>query len=290
MKILKYAPEALCLLSFTVCSLLWSYSLSNHEKLTKQLTVLLSLESSLPQHQIQLLNANFSDQVHYDNFAQLQSEIEKSILDLSKDPNLKSLLKRYTENALNYIQLVTMLKTSQRVISKNEAISNKELSALIRSIRIQLFSFITSSSTITKNRIHALIESADTYNDDAIYQEYWQVFKLHTIFVIDNLEKTAKYRQQLINLPVIDKTITSINRKNQGIKAVQTHKALGGFGSVVSLLLILMVILKRQQHILKQTSLAYQKAVEVKTQFLANMSHEIRTPMTGIIGLVELCL
>jgi signal transduction histidine kinase/DNA-binding response OmpR family regulator len=236
------------------------------------------------------LNANFSDQLHYDNFAQLQSQIENSLFKLSKEPELRTLLSGYTKTSLNYIQLVTMLKTSQRLVSKSEPIPNIKLAELMGSIRTSLFTFITSSNALVKSRIYALIEAAAPHINDAEYQGYWQLFKLHTIFVIDNLEKTAEYRQQLISLPVIDKTIMSINSKNQEIKAAQTYRALGGFGSLVSVLLILMVILKRQQHILKQTALAYQKAVEVKTQFLANMSHEIRTPMTGIIGLVELCL
>jgi signal transduction histidine kinase/DNA-binding response OmpR family regulator len=286
----KYVPEVLCLLLFLACSLIWSYSIRHHETLTKQLNVLLLLESSLPQHQIQLLNANFSDQLHYDNFAQLQSQIENTLLDLSNDSELKNLLSDYVKTSLNYIQLVTMLKTSQRLVSKNEPLPSSTLSALMGSIRTQLFSFITSPNNITKNKINALIASAELNNNDVVYQQYWLLYKLHSIFIMDNLEKTAAYRQQLINLPVIDKTIMNINSKNQEIKRIQTDRVLGGFGSLLSVLFVFMIILKRQQYALRKTSLAYKNAVEVKTQFLANMSHEIRTPMTGIIGLVELCL
>lgn len=286
----KYVPEALCLLLFTACSLLWSNSIRHHEALASELSVLVSLESSLPQHQIQLLNANFSDQLHYDNFAQLQSQIENNLFELGNAPDLKSLLSGYIKTSLNYIQLVTMLKTSQRLVSKIEPVPTSELSLFMGSIRTQLFSFITSPTNVTQSKIHALIKSADLHNNDTVYQQYWKLYKLHTIFIMDNLQRTAKYRQQLISLPVIDKTIMSINSKNQEIKATQTDRVLGGFGIVLSVLFIFMIILKRQQHALRKTSQAHKKAVEVKTQFLANMSHEIRTPMTGIIGLVELCL
>jgi signal transduction histidine kinase/DNA-binding response OmpR family regulator len=290
MKILKYTPEALCLLLFTAFSLMWSYSIRHHDTLRSELNVLVSLESLIPQHQIQLLNANFSDQLHYDSFAQLQSQIENTLFELEKDVELKNLLNGYIKTSLNYIQLVTMLKTSKRLVSKVEPIPNSELSQLMGVIRSNIFSFITSSHGVTQSEIYALIESADIFNNDAVYQKWWQPYKLHTIFIMDNVDRTAKYRQQLINLPVITKTITSINNKNQEIRRAQKKKFLWGFGSVLSILFIFMIILKRQQQVLRKTSQAYKHAVEVKTQFLANMSHEIRTPMTGIIGLVELCL
>ncbi len=287
---LKYMPEFLCLSLFTACSLMWSLSFTEENKLTEQLNLLTQLELSLPQHQVQLLNANFSDQLHYDHFAQLESQIEGTLFKLSDEVELKNLLTRYTENSLNYIQLVTMLKTSQRLISKNEVISNAKLVALMNAIRIEMFAFITSTSNISKNKIYQLLASENFSENTSQYEQYWQLYKLHTLFIIDNLEKTTQYRQSLIDLPVIDSTIKSINLKNQAINSSRSLTALSGFGSVLAMLFIFIIILKRQQQALKETSLAYKKAIEVKTQFLANMSHEIRTPMTGIIGLIEICL
>jgi hypothetical protein len=131
----KYVPEVLCLLLFTASSLLWTYSIRDHEKLANEMNVLVSLESLLPQHQIQLLNANFSDQLHYDNFAQLQVQIEYNLFEIGSSPDLKSLLSEYVKTSLNYIQLVTMLKTSQRLVSKVEPIQSSELSLLMGTIR-----------------------------------------------------------------------------------------------------------------------------------------------------------
>jgi hypothetical protein len=164
-------PEALCLLLFTTCSLLWSNSIRHHETLAIELSVLVSLESSLPQHQIQLLNANFSDQLHYDNFAQLQSQIENDLFELGNDPDLKSLLRSYIKTSSNYIQLVTMLKTSQRLVSEVESVPTSELSLFMGGIRTQLFSFITSPTNETKNQINALIKSADLQSNEAVYQQ-----------------------------------------------------------------------------------------------------------------------
>jgi signal transduction histidine kinase/DNA-binding response OmpR family regulator len=283
-------PEFLCLLLFTVFSLMGAFSITEENKLTKQLNLLTFLELSLPQHQVQLLNANFSDQLHYDRFAQLESQIEGTLFQLSGEVSLKKLLTRYTDNSLNYIQLVTMIKTSQRLISKNEMISNAKLVTLINAVRIEMFAFITSPQSLTKNKIYQLLESEVFTESSNQYEQYWQLYKLHTLFIIENLEKTTQYRQNLIDLPVIESTLKSINLKNHAINSARSRTALNGFGCILAMLFIFIIILKRQQGSLKKTSLAYKKAVEVKTQFLANMSHEIRTPMTGIIGLVEICL
>ena len=283
-------PEYLCLLMFTACSLMWSLSFTEEKKLTKQLNVLTNLELSLSQHQVQLLNANFSDQLHYDSFAQLESQIEGDLSRLSDEHELKELLTHYTESSQNYIQLVTMLKTSQRLISKKETISNTKLIDLMDKIRIEIFAFITSTHSTSKNKIYQLFASQELSEQPIEHEQYWQLYKLHTLFILDNLEKTTQQRQNLIDLPIIDNIIKSIDFKNQAINSARSLTSLSGFGSIISVLFVFMVILKRQQQTLRETSLAYKKAVEVKTQFLANMSHEIRTPMTGIIGLIEICL
>ena len=287
---LKYLPEVLCLLLFTLCSLLWCYSLTENKELTKQRNSLLLLQSSLPQHQVQLLNANFSDQLHYDNFAQLTSKIEGTLLQVTDEPELKILLNHYASTSLNYIQLVTMLKTSQRLLSDQVPIANSQLTILLNKIRISLLSFLITTKNEAKSNIKTLLASATILHKSDENQQYWQLFKLHALFILENFENTAKYRKELVSMPVIRKTTASINAKSEELKASSFRSAVGGFGSVLSLLLMLVIILKRQQLALKETSLAYKSAVEVKTQFLANMSHEIRTPMTGIIGLVELCL
>jgi len=286
----KYWPEFLCLLIFTVSSLFWGCSIRYHEKLQNQLDVLSLLASSLPKHQVQLLNANFSDQLHYDEFAQLQSQIEGIVFKLSVESEFKDLLNLYTETSLNYIQLITMLKTSKRLVSKHDGLSTLERLESMESIRTQLFSFIITPDIKTKNSIYSRIEEVDSNINDMGHQKYWQLFKLHSVFLLENTEITATYRQKLIKLPVMSRTIVSIDNKNKEIESTQSHKAISAFSVIVSLLLILMVILKRQQQALSKSTLAYKHAVEVKTQFLANMSHEIRTPMTGIIGLVDLCL
>ena len=290
MKYLKYYPELLGLLLFTLFSTLWVLSIDESRKQNAQLKPLVSLELILPQHKVQLLNASFSDQLHYDKYAQLQSEIESILLEVTLKPKTKILLKEYIQTSLNYIQLISMLKTSQRLINKKERLDNPILMTQITNIRVQLFAFITSSNQNDKQRIIDLLEDIDITDHQQLHWQYLQLFKLHTLFILDNHQQTAIYRQNLIKIPVVSSIIEENQQLYLEIEQASSKKLIELFGAILALLFLFMMILKRQQYALKETSLAHQKAVEVKTQFLANMSHEIRTPMTGIIGLVELTL
>lgn len=252
-----------------------------------RLAPLLTLELLLPQHKVQLLNANFSDQLHYDRLSQLQSEIESLLFHITISPQSEQLLKDYQRTSLNYIQLISMLKTSQRLITSTVQFEDKKT---IDTIRLLLFSFITTPNKKEKERIIELLNSIDISNREQVNWPYLQLIKLHSLFIVNNHELTATYRQKLIKSAVVESIFKASEQLHIEIEQTTTRQLTGLFGAIFALLLLFMVILKRHQYALKETSLAHQKAVEVKTQFLANMSHEIRTPMTGIIGLVELIL
>ena len=280
----------MCLLLFTSFSTVWVYSLENERDYTKQLKPLIRLESLLPQHKLQLLNANFSDQLHYDNFAQLQSEIENTLLVISVDSKTASYLKGYAQTSLNYIQLVSMLKTSQRLISHNERSEEEKLQKKFDGIRLRLFSFITHPHDKLKVSIINRLEDINLKRVSQEQRQYAQLFKLHCLFILENLEQTAVYRHSLISMPVTAKVTNEVLLIKAKVNEAKLAHLVSLFGVILSLLLLFLAILMRQHFILKQTSTAHQKALEVKSQFLANMSHEIRTPMTGVIGLVDLTL
>jgi len=290
MKYFKYYPELLGLLLFTLFSTLWVLSIDESKKKSAQLEPLVRLEMILPQHRVQLLSASFSDQSHYDKYAQLQSEIESILFKITLTPKTKRLLKEYTQNSLNYIQLISMLKTSQRLINNKEDLDDSVLMAQINNIRIELFAFVTSSIEIDKQHLINLLEYVDITDHQQPYWQYLQLFKLHTLFILDNHQQSAIYRQNLIIIPVVSAIIQENERLHLEIKQASSKQLIKLFGVILTVLFLFIMILKRQQYALRDISLAHLKAVEVKSQFLANMSHEIRTPMTGIIGLVELTL
>lgn len=275
---------------FTYFSTSWVLSLDEDRKNTAQLTPLLSLEILIPQHEVQLLNANFSDQLHYDKLAQLQFEIEGLLFDIKVAKTSELLLKDYKETSLNYIQLTSMLKTSQRLISENTTFDDAQLMGFMDAIRLQIFSFITTPKKENKAALIELLNNIDINNKQQDNWQYLQLVKLHSLFVLDNYQLTAAYRQKLIEMPVIEAIIKERKKLNIKIEQARIKQLYGIFGAILALLFLFIVIIKRHQYALKETSELHKKAVEVKTEFLANMSHEIRTPMTGIIGLVELTL
>lgn len=290
MNYLKYIPEIICLLLFTFFSTLWVTSLDDHRQKTAQLSPLLSLERLIPRHEVQLLNANFSDQLHYDQLAQLQFEIESLLFKISVSKQSIQLLKNYKETSLHYIQLTSMLKTSLRLISENTQFENQQIMTLMNNIRLQIFAFITSPNESNSSQAITLLNSIDVNNKKQHNWQYLQLIKLHSLFVIENFELTASYRQQLIDMVVIEAVIAQREQLTVAIAQAKRYQLFAIFGVILALLLLFIVIIKRHQYALKETSELHKKAVEVKTEFLANMSHEIRTPMTGIIGLVQLSL
>ena len=290
MKFIKFWPEALCIALFTFFSVTWVNFTHQHVVLNDRLKDLTSLEKILPQHQVQLLSSTFSDQLQYDNFAQLESQIDLVIFNESTSSELNELLKKYTKKSLAYIQLVTMLKTSQRLISyKSEELNFKDRSILDQ-FKINLFDYMASPSSVEKENILLYLNEVNTELNKQEQTQHWQLFRLHSLFILNNFELTSEYRHQLMKMQVVAETIKSITTLRDEIESVQYARYSVASAVLVSIFLIFIVIMRRQQSVLESTGLAYKNAVEVKTQFLANMSHEIRTPMTGIIGLVEICL
>ncbi|WP_216041205.1 response regulator [Pseudoalteromonas sp. C2R02] len=258
---------------------------------TSQVSLLLSLEQLIPRHEIQVLNASFSDQLHYDKFAQKQSQLENLSSKLTSDSNIHSVLNNYKQQAFNYIQLVSMMKTSVRLIS-SEKINDlsAQLNNQIEAIKLLVFQFLSYPTAQIQLDIKKEINllAIETSNSPSV--QYGNLFKLHVKFIIENHETSAKYRKALINSPIIALLFNESKILQKQLDNINRQQLLSIFTVIISLLLLFINILRLHQNELKRVSIAHKNALEVKSQFLANMSHEIRTPMTGILGLVTLCL
>ena len=254
MKFFEYIPEFICLLLFTAFSSLWVISLKE-DKITKaQLSPLIALEKLVPQHQVQLLNANNSDQQHYDQLAQLQSEVEALILEVDVSDASEQVLKDYKDTSIDYIQLTSMLKTSQRLISDNSQIESTVLMKSIDNIRLQLFSYISTPERTDKAALIRLVNSIEI---DSRWQTNWrhlQLVKLHSLFVLDNHELVASHREKLINTPVIAIIAQERTPLQQQSKLSTIKQFAGIFGAIFSLVLLFFVVIKRNQNALKRTS------------------------------------
>jgi signal transduction histidine kinase/ActR/RegA family two-component response regulator len=110
-------------------------------------------------------------------------------------------------------------------------------------------------------------------------------------FLFDHRE-LARFQVSERNLPPGS---TVLNRPQSVFEA--NRRLFTVFGSIVTLLLVVIVLLAVIGQIRRQTLRELERARrkaeeanEAKSLFLAHMSHEIRTPLTGIMGLAELAL
>lgn len=259
MKFSNYMPEFICLLLFTFFSCLWVISLKEDMITNTKLSPLLLLEKLIPQHEVQLLNANFSDQEHYDQLAQLQSEVEALVFKVDVTDTSEQLFKDYKETSLSYIQLTSMLKTSQRLISENSQFENTQsentqLINVIDNIRLKMFSFLSTPNRTDKTELVNLLNGIDIDSNQQTNWRYLQLVKLHSLFILDNYELTATYRRKLIGMPVVEAILQERELLQQRIRKTTIKKFAGIIGTIFSLVLLFVVVIKRNEHALKKIS------------------------------------
>ena len=272
LKTSNYLPEIICLLLFTYCSSLWVISLKEDKSNNVQLSPLLELEKLIPRHEVQLLNANFSDQLHYDQLAQLQSEVEALVFEADVSEPSKQLLNDYKETSLSYTQLTSMLKTSQRLISDDSQFEDTQFMDVINDIRLKMFSFITTPSKTGKATLIELLNNVDTNaNVDTIEArqtslnvdsddnqqgrlQHLKLVKLHSLFVLENYELTATYRKKLIGMPVSEAIFQERTLLQDQVEKTAIKKYTGIFGAILALIMLGTVVIKRNQSELKKTA------------------------------------
>lgn len=254
MKPSNYIPECICLLLFTCFSCLWVISHKEDKINSEQLSPLLALEMLIPQHKVQLLNANFSDQLHYDQLAQLQSEVEALIFEVDVSDTSKQVLKNYIEASLEYTQLTSMLKTSQRLVSANPQLENSQLRSVIDDVRLKMFSYLSSTNMADKAAITELLFNIDISDKQLANWQDLQLVKLHSIFILDNYELTTSNRQKLIEMPITETIAQERALMQKQMRFITIKRFIGFFGALLALVSLSVVVINRHQNELKQNS------------------------------------
>ena len=292
MRIFRYLPEVLCLLIFTVASVIAVTSHHHQEIEQTSLRQLSSLASLLPKHTNEVVNTNFAAQQHYDLYAQLQFEIDQLVIELPTDSQVRSLVKRYNELSSSYMQLVTMLKTSRQLVanSKVASLSDPQLNTLNTLTKL-LFQFIISPNITLQDQLQQQISIIDNeVTSTAATNNSWALFKQHVNFILNNTLKASDLKLAMETLDVNSAIQVALDRQTSSIKRAEKEFLTSVFTMLLAGLALVITVLLRLQKELTIKNARYKESAAVKSKFLANMSHEIRTPMTGIIGLTELCL
>ncbi|PAJ71737.1 hypothetical protein CJF42_25095, partial [Pseudoalteromonas sp. NBT06-2] len=292
--VLKYIFEITILLLFTLFSINISLLTVEHEQLSKRQGSIQALNEVLPKHKIQLLNANFSNQLHYDSFAQKQLQLDQILYTLNSNDVLQVPLKNYQQKSMSLIQMISMLKTSIRMVS-NYKVNNivMQYQKKITELQLLLFQYVNSFSYVTSEEIISKLNEVEILNKKNNFGGNWTVFKLHCWFIVNNHEKSAMLRLELIKNPIINFTSEQNIKLQRKIKNIEIERALTIIGVVLFILLFFVNVLIRKNIELKranQAKILAEDASKEKSNFLANMSHEIRTPMNAIIGMSYLTL
>lgn len=280
LKSANYIPEVICLLLFTFFSSLWVISLKEVAITSEKLSPLLALEKLIPQHEVELLNANFSDQLHYDQLAQLQSEVEALVFEVNVSDSSEQMFKDYRETSLSYIQLTSMLKTSQRLISENSQFDDEQLTELVDSIRINMFSFISTPNKTDKTTLIELLNNIDSNDEQQSDWRYLQLVKLHSLFILENYELTATYRQKLIGMPILDAIIQERALLEQQIRKTSIKQYIGIFGALLGLVLLVIVVIKRHEYALKKISDQHKEFATSLMDMLGPHAHALQPKLT----------
>ena len=284
MKLIRFLPEGLCLSLYMIFMMLLIQSLTLSKNIAEQIDIISALESIIPQQTAEILNTNFHGNLHYDLYSQFQLEIEQLMLKLSNTSTSIVQLKQYNHATAHYMQLVTMLKTSRKLIALSN-VKNKQLHA---SINNELLKFIISPDDRQSAIFSSfLMQNVQPYTS---VSDAWLATMQHAQFIIDKSAVASQLIEAIKSSEISSYMANERSQLQQQYQHTLQLKWLYGFIIILSFVLIFIVILKRQQKSLVQQSKLAKAAAETKSQFLANMSHEIRTPLTGIIGLSELCL
>lgn len=252
---LTFIPEVICILLLIFFSMMWSYSIRTHEQLNVHLDKLIVLETLSSEHKVQLLSANFNDQLHYDNFFQLQSQIERIVHSDSMSLTLKPLVNRYIELSMSYMQLVTMIRTSKRLLGQEHEQAYNQKPMLLNMMKVKIFNYIHSSNQANKSAAYdAILKVIKDPNAQGTsqYSQYLQLFKLHSLFILDNYETTIKYRRELMDIPIKLAILTSISQQHTKIIEMQYKRYVSILCSLLSIIFLFYIAFKREQYSYKR--------------------------------------
>ena len=143
-----------------------------------------------------------------------------------------------------------------------------------------MFSYISTHNKTDKASLIELLNSIDINSEQQANWRYLQLIKLHSLFVLDNYELTANYRQKLIGMPVVEAIAQERSLLQKQIRKTAIKKFVGIFGTVSSLLFLFIVVIKRHESALKETSEQHKEFATSLIDMFDSHSENVQTTFT----------
>ena len=292
---IKYIAELICLIILALMIFMSIKCFRLVEFSSSQLLIKKELNKSIVQLVLETTASSYKNIYHYDEHAQRTLAIEQLLnqLPLTEQP-LKDKIRAFEDASLQYIQVVTMLKTSEKLIASLPSKLNKAPTSLLAVIyelntKINQFNFVYTPAN--RNEInHYIAGHLDTLKRIDEYGGQWRMLELHIQFVLKNTDVVLDTIKEIKNNDIGEVIGNSEALTAHELSLHKNKLVVLIIFAIVSLLVLFIIAMHRQAIFLQKKSIEARQAAEEKSQFLSNMSHEIRTPMNGIIGLSELLL
>jgi len=111
--------------------------------------------------------------------------------------------------------------------------------------------------------------------------QHIQLVKLHSLFVLNNYELTSTYRQELIEMPVIESIIQERALLQQQVEQTTIKRFIGLFGAILALVSLFVVVIKRNQHVLEENSEQHKEFAKNVMDMLGTHADKVQAKRSG---------